>query len=81
LPYVAGMDATNTTPALPATLRPPLDRKAAAAYLSVSVATLAKWAGQPGKGPRYSRSSDRRGCVWYRVEDLDEFVERRAVRS
>ena len=45
------------------------------------IEALAKWAQTPGKGPRYSRSADLRGCVWYSLEALEEFLERRSVRS
>jgi len=61
--------------------RPPLTRREAAEFLRVKTSTLAKWAQTPGKGPRYSRSADRRGCVWYSLEALEEFLERRSVRS
>lgn len=64
----------------PATLPPPpLTRKQAAQFLSVSEQTLANWAREPGRGPRFSRSSDHRGRVWYAVADLVAYLESRAV--
>ena len=58
-----------------------MSRRQAAEFLGVKISTLAKWATVPGKGPRYSRSATHRGHVWYRVEDLERFVESRAVRT
>lgn len=60
--------------------RRPLSRREAAAYLQCSYSTLAKWALTPGKGPKFYRTAPHSGLVWYRVEDLDAFVESRAVR-
>lgn len=76
VPYPAGM-----SPATSADIRPPLSRRQAAAFLGLKAATLAKWATVPGKGPRYSRSANQRGHVWYRVEDLERYLEQRAVGS
>lgn len=68
------------SPATATAIRPPLSRRQAAEFLGVSAATLAKWAAaRPRKGPRYSRSSDHRGHVWYRVEDLEQYLDRRTV--
>lgn len=47
-----------------------LSRKAAAAYLGVSLPTLARWAAQR-RGPRYIRLA---GRVRYRPSDLDAFI-------
>jgi hypothetical protein len=69
------------SPATATTIRPPLSRREAAEFLGVACSTLAKWATVPGKGPRYSRSATRRGHVWYRVEDLERFVESRTVEN
>jgi hypothetical protein len=60
--------------------RPPLTRREAAEFLRIKPATLAKWAQTPGKGPRYSRSAEQRGKVWYSLDELEEFLERRSVR-
>ena len=56
----------------------PLSRDEAARYLGVSRYTLSAWAAR-GTGPRYSRSGKVRGRVWYRVRDLDAFIESRHV--
>ena len=56
----------------------PLTRDQAARYLGVSRSTLSSWAARK-VGPRYSRSGRVRGRVWYRVRDLDAFVESRHV--
>ena len=70
------------TPATMATdPRPPLSRDEAAKFLGVSPETLAKWAAIPGKGPRYYRSGPFRGRCWYRLEDLERYVESRAVSN
>ena len=61
--------------------RPPLTRREAAEFLRIKPSTLAKWAQTPGKGPRYSRSADHRGCVWYSLDELEVFLERRSVRN
>jgi len=67
----------------PATTTPPrpLTRKEAAEFLRVSENTLCNWAATPGKGPRFSRSSKRRGRVWYAVADLVAYLERQAVSN
>jgi hypothetical protein len=65
------MHVTNT-----ATDTRPLSRDEAAAYLGTTVNTLAGWAARR-IGPRYSRSGSRRGKVWYRVCDLDAWLESR----
>ena len=67
----------STTAAYP---RPPMTRREAAEFLRVKPSTLAKWAGIPGKGPKYSRSASHRGRVWYAIESLEEFLAQR-VRS
>lgn len=54
----------------------PMSREEAAAYLGTSANTLAGWAARR-IGPRYSRSGSRRGKVWYRVADLDAWLESR----
>lgn len=51
-----------------------LTRREAAAFLSISPGTLARWAVQ-GKGPRYSRSGETRGKVWYSLADLSAWLE------
>lgn len=56
----------------------PLTRDQAARYLGVSRNTMSSWATR-GTGPRYSRSGKVRGRVWYRVRDLDAFIESRHV--
>ena len=56
----------------------PLSRDEAARYLGVSRATMSCWATRR-TGPRYSRSGKVRGRVWYRVRDLDAFIEARHV--
>lgn len=74
IPYGADM-----TPATAPDIRPPLSRRQAAAFLNIHPETLARWSATPGKGPRYYRSGPSRGRVWYRVEDLERFIESRAV--
>lgn len=54
----------------------PLSREQAAEYLNTTVNTLAGWAARR-TGPRYSRSGVQRGKVWYRVADLDAWLESR----
>lgn len=73
--YVAGMTpaANISQPTRP------LTRNEAAEFLQIAPETLAKWATIPGKGPRYYRSAPRRGRVWYRLEDLEQFVSSRSV--
>ena len=46
-----------------------MDRKNAAIYLGLSVKTLAMYASS-GTGPKFIK----RGRVWYRIQDLDEWV-------
>jgi hypothetical protein len=65
----------------PATATDLLSRKQAAEYLGLSPITLARWAMQPGRGPRYARSGERRGRCWYRLEDLERWVEQRRVKA
>lgn len=59
-------------------LSPPLTRREAAAFLKVKETTLANWA-RLGKGPRFARSSDRRGKVWYRLEELERYLAQQSV--
>ena len=56
-----------------------LRRRQAAAFLNVSESTMAHWAWL-GTGPRYSRSGDVRGRVWYRLDDLRSWLESRSVQ-
>jgi excisionase family DNA binding protein len=56
----------------------PLTRDEAARYLGVSRNTLSSWAARKA-GPPYSRSGKVRGRVWYRVRDLDAWLESRHV--
>lgn len=53
-----------------------MDRKNAAIYLGISVKTLAIKASQ-GTGPKFIK----RGRVWYRKADLDEWLDGGAARS
>lgn len=53
-----------------------MDRKNAARYLGVAVKTLAIWASK-GIGPVFIKG----GRTWYRKEDLDEWLAKRAVQS
>jgi len=53
-----------------------MDRKNAAAYLGMSVKTLAMKACD-GTGPRFIK----RGRVWYRINDLDEWMNDGAANS
>jgi excisionase family DNA binding protein len=62
----------------PALATAALTRKQAAEYLGLSPVTLARWAIER-KGPRYSRSGEHRGRCWYRIEDLDQWLESRRV--
>lgn len=55
-----------------------LTRKQAADYLGLSPVTLARWAIE-GRGPRYSRSGEHRGRVWYSPADLEAWIETRKV--
>ncbi len=48
----------------------------AAKLLGLSVSSLARMAKQ-GRGPAYCRSGDVRGRVWYRPQDLAEWLESR----
>jgi hypothetical protein len=66
------------TATAPLPLRP-MTRREAAEFLSCSEQTLANWARVPGRGPRFSRSADHGGKVWYRVADLVAYLESRAV--
>jgi hypothetical protein len=54
----------------------PLSRREAAEFLNCSVGTLHRWAWRR-TGPRYSRSGDVRGRVWYQLADLQEWLESR----
>ena len=49
----------------------PLDARRAAAFLGVSVSTLAKWR-VSGKGPRFVKLGSR---VAYRISDLEEWLD------
>jgi predicted DNA-binding transcriptional regulator AlpA len=55
-----------------------LTRKAAAEYLNLKPRTLARYASM-SRGPRYVRTGDRRGRVWYRPADLDAWLDSRTV--
>lgn len=55
-----------------------LTRKAAAEYLNLRPRTLARYA-QMSRGPRYLRTGDQKGRVFYRLADLDAWLESRAV--
>jgi len=55
-----------------------LTRKQAANYLGLSPVTLARWAIE-GRGPRYSRSGECRGRVWYAASDLEAWIEARKI--
>jgi|688.fasta_scaffold1771208_1 hypothetical protein len=62
-----------------------MSRKQAAALLGLSPGTLARWAVQR-KGPRYARSGETRGKVWYSAADLAAWLDEhkttpRAVRG
>lgn len=63
---------------MPATISPPvlLDPEQAAEFLTVARQTLAKWR-HLGQGPAYLRVGTRN--VRYRLEDLDAWLEERAV--
>jgi excisionase family DNA binding protein len=54
---------------------PVFTRSEAAAYLGVSLPTLARWAGQ-GTGPNYYRLGRH---ARYRISDLDAFIMSRKV--
>jgi hypothetical protein len=57
-----------------------LTRAEAAAYLSIAPRTLSRWAAStPPRGPRYSRSGNVRGRVWYSIDELDKWLEDRKV--
>lgn len=58
--------------------RRPLSRKEAARFLNLKERTLANWASL-GRGPRYCRSSDQRGKVWYPLEELERYLQERKV--
>jgi len=53
-----------------------LTRPQAAKRLGVSSTTLARWA-QQHRGPRFSRSGEVRGRVWYSTADLAAWLESR----
>lgn len=53
-----------------------LDRRNAAAYLGYAPKTLAQWASK-GMGPKFIK----RGHVWYRQADLDEWLKGGEARS
>ena len=55
-----------------------ITEKMAADYLGVSPRSLQAWR-VSGKGPQFIRYSPR--CIRYRLEDLDEWLEKRRVRS
>jgi len=55
-----------------------LTRRQAAEYLGISPVTLARWA-IAGRGPRYSRSGEQRGRVWYAAADLEAWIEARKI--
>jgi hypothetical protein len=51
-----------------------VDRRAAAAFLGLSVSTLATWASD-GHGPTFTKlSAGRSGCVRYRLSELEKFA-------
>lgn len=51
-----------------------VDRRTAAEFLGLSVATLACWASE-GAGPRFTKlSAGRSGCVRYAVSELKAFA-------
>lgn len=52
----------------------PYSRREAASFLGVTTTTMARWA-QQGRGPRYARSGDTRGKVWYALADLEAWLE------
>lgn len=71
-------EATNTT-TNPLQLRPArLNRKAAAQYLGYSPQTLANWAAT-GRGPKYMRDGSRGSSTFYRLEDLDAWIDAQEV--
>ena len=53
-----------------------MDRRNAAAYLGRAPKTLAQWASK-GVGPKFIK----RGHVWYRQADLDEWLQGGEARS
>jgi len=63
----------------PSALAPPspsrvLSRRQAAQYLNLHPVTLARWA-QAGRGPRYSRTGERKGRTLYQLDDLLAWLE------